>query len=95
MNDYYDPPEYPELPECCDDEMECDEDGVCTCPTCGKTVQPYRDIEPPEDAPEDVFGDLDRPTGYPACPHGVKGQICHQCEHEADLAFDAKREYAL
>ncbi len=40
MNDYWnDPPEEPEIPECCDLEMIVDNDGNCKCSVCGATIE--------------------------------------------------------
>tara|TARA_R110000868_G_scaffold6369_1_gene36259 strand:- start:511 stop:666 length:156 start_codon:yes stop_codon:yes gene_type:complete len=48
MNDYWnDPPEQDELPECCGDEMDFDEQtAICSCPKCGRKIEPQPDIEP-------------------------------------------------
>jgi hypothetical protein len=48
MNDYWnDPPETDELPECCDEYMNFNENtGICKCLKCGKVIEPPRDIEP-------------------------------------------------
>lgn len=47
MQDYWnDPPEVPEIPECCDEVMEVDEHGNCRCMTCGKVILAPPDIEP-------------------------------------------------
>jgi hypothetical protein len=47
MNDYWnDPPEYTEVPECCDLEMIVDDQGNCQCSECGKRIEHERDIEP-------------------------------------------------
>jgi hypothetical protein len=49
MNDYWnDPPDYPDLPECCGDIMDVTDDGACVCPSCGKRIEPQPDIEPVE-----------------------------------------------
>jgi hypothetical protein len=49
MNDYWnDPPEYPEVPECCEQEMDVDDQGNCRCAICGKTIECQPDPEPPE-----------------------------------------------
>ena len=45
MNDYWnDLPEEPEVPECCEMEMECDRNGVLWCKNCGAQIEP--DPEP-------------------------------------------------
>jgi hypothetical protein len=56
MNDWYnDPPEEPEVPECCQDLMDLDpRSGVLTCPTCRKRIEPepdVQDVEYPPDPP--------------------------------------------
>lgn len=50
MNDYWnDPPEQPEIPECCGDEMLVDEKtGAAFCHQCGKRIEPE-----PDPGPED------------------------------------------
>lgn len=50
MNDYWNnPPEHPDLPECCDEYMTCDSDGNCICEICGKVIMHHQDIEPIDD----------------------------------------------
>jgi len=79
MNDYWnDPPESPETPECCGDFMDYDEKtGACTCPTCGKHVEPEPDIEPPDDEPSDAeiaAWFAANPSPVPdRCPTGASG----------------------
>ena len=62
MNDYWNyPPETDELPECCGDYMDFDEKtAVCTCPKCGKRIEPQRDPEPADFGyvPEADFGNI-------------------------------------
>ena len=42
MNDYYnDPPEDPEVPECCDIPMDCDEAGNLSCAICSNRIWNY------------------------------------------------------
>ena len=49
MHDYWnDPPETPEMPECCDQEMTVDKDGNCICELCVMTFAAQPDIEPPD-----------------------------------------------
>lgn len=50
------PPDHPEPPECCGDIMDVSDDGVCSCPVCGRVIEPSPDIEPPDD-PKDIEGD--------------------------------------
>jgi len=100
MNDYWnDPPESPETPECCGDFMDYDEKtGACTCPTCGKHVEPEPDIEPPDDEPSDAeiaAWFAANPSPVPdRCPHGGEWGDCAHCDHASDLAYDAARERA-
>jgi len=108
MTDYWnDPPETPELPECCGEEMDAREDGSCLCIYCGRTVDAQPDIEP---IVADVLVDLDdvcltcgRPsprTTYCSaacsrkCLHGNEWDDCSECDHLGDLAYDAAREAA-
>jgi hypothetical protein len=45
MNDYWnEPPECPEVPECCDQEMDVDDDGNCQCKICGMLIIAPKDI---------------------------------------------------
>jgi len=47
MNDYWNnPPECPELPECCHQEMTAHENGDCSCDICGKVV--FMAPDPPD-----------------------------------------------
>ena len=47
MNDYWnDPPEYEEIPECCEKEMEVDNSGNCKCTICGKIIKADQDPDP-------------------------------------------------
>lgn len=86
------PPDYPDLPECCDDEMECFEDGVCLCAHCGLRLAPAPEWDP---GPED-FVDVELPDdfrgGPERCPHGNEWHACDACDHLSDLAYDAARE---
>jgi hypothetical protein len=59
MNDYWnDPPEQPELPECCDEIMDVDEKGACVCSKCGKRIEPPAEIDP------SAFADVELPNNY-------------------------------
>ncbi len=92
MNDYWnDPPEYPEPPECCGDEMNVTEDGTCVCAKCGKRIEPQPDIEPFGDVPEESFGNIPQST---ECPHG-KTHSCDACDTASDIAYDTAREGRL
>jgi len=52
MTDYYnDPPEQPEVPECCDHDMSSNDRGDCFCEICGSTIVAPPDIEPIDDYP--------------------------------------------
>ncbi len=103
MTDWYlDPPEVPELPECCGDVMEDTGDGGCTCAHCGRRVDPPEDPTPEEIAammlasalpdPWDEGWPDDEPPRSPTCPHGHEWGSCATCDHESDLAYDAARE---
>lgn len=48
MNDWYnDPPEYEEIPECCETEMDFNEETcICKCKMCGKEIHPQEDPDP-------------------------------------------------
>ncbi len=90
MNDYWnDPPEAPDAPMCCDDEMAEDAAGyVCT--HCGAMYSPA--VEPPDPPMVDDFDctPAETPTH---CRHGrLHADGCDACDHESDLAFDAMRE---
>ena len=92
MNDYWnDPPEEPEIPECCDLEMIADEDGNFKCSACGATIEAPPDIEPPD---EPIEQDEELPQSE-SCPHGKSCGDCVACDHLGDLAFDAAREQRL
>jgi hypothetical protein len=88
--DYWnDPPWEPEVPECCDEEMQVLDDGSCLCRVCKHRIELQPDPEP---MPEPVLADC-VPVAV-ACPHGNLGP-CDKCDHLADLAFDAAREQRL
>ena len=94
MNDYWnDPPENPEIPECCDTEMDMEQDGTCRCSVCGAIIAPQPDYDTP-----DMFGDEEDftpPLEPTTCPHGNKIGECGTCDYESDLAYDAARERRL
>jgi len=59
MNDSWnDPPEYPEVPECCGDTMDVTDDGVCICQTCGRRIEPQPDPDPA------LFADVELPDDF-------------------------------
>ena len=92
MNDHWnDPPEYPEPPECCGDEMEVMPDGECVCHKCEKRIPAQCDIEPVGDVPEEDFGNIRESS---ECPHG-KAHSCDACDKTSDIAFDTARERRL
>ena len=96
MNDYWnDPPEYPEIPECCDLEMIVDDDGNCKCSICGATIEAQPDIEPPDEPIEPLLPDNEEPPESENCPHDKKWGDCEACDHLGDLAFDFAREQRL
>ena len=90
MTDYWnDPPEEPEIPECCHAEMEVLGNGSLLCGVCKHRIDPQPDPEP---MPEPVLADC-VPVAGP-CPHGNLGP-CDKCDYLADLAYDASREQRL
>lgn len=107
MNDYWnDPPEEPEMPECCNEVMTLRDNGDCVCETCSKVIPRPPDIEPTPDIelPDDVdIINKCRTCGKATecvycsdacvqpCVHGNKVD-CEHCYHLSDLAFDAARE---
>lgn len=96
MNDYWnDPPEEPEIPECCDLEMIVDNDGNCKCSVCSATIEaqpePALEIEPDEPWPPQ--DETEQETEK--CPHGENWGDCGACDHEGDRAFDTAREQRL
>jgi hypothetical protein len=107
MNDYWnDPPDYPDPPECCGQEMETnDKTGGVICRICQRSIDPEPEVEP-LGLTEDVgIANTCRTCGAvtdcvycsnacaPACAHGSKGS-CDHCDYLSDLAFDAARESA-
>jgi len=77
MNDYWnDPPEEPEMPECCDEVMMLKDNGDCVCETCGKVILRQPDIEPTPDVelPDDFW---DVQLG-PAC--SIDNPDCESCQ---------------
>tara|TARA_Y100000310_G_scaffold231676_1_gene234261 strand:- start:86 stop:382 length:297 start_codon:yes stop_codon:yes gene_type:complete len=95
MRDYWnDPPETPEPPECCGEEMEIDDQGNCKCLKCGHTIRQEVMEEQPEDLepfpPEDW-----KPAQPEKCPHGNDWGECGACDHASDIAFDTQRERRL
>lgn len=101
MNDWYlDPPEEPEIPECCDLEMAVDDDGNCECMICEATIEAHPDIEPPDDDDWKCGGKYPCECQLPPeesthCQHGNKHGDCGACDHLGDLAFDTMRENRL
>jgi len=102
MNDYWnDPPEEPEMPECCDEVMTLKDNGDCACETCGKLIPCQPDIEPMPDGVD--IGNTCRTCGKETdcvycsdvcvqpCAHGNRGD-CGHCDYLSDLAFDTARE---
>lgn len=58
MNDYWnDPPEQPDVPECCNETMWLTFEGGCICKTCGNV------IAPPKDEPQET-ADVKLPDNY-------------------------------
>lgn len=88
MNDWYnDPPEEPEVPECCNTEMEVLDTGDCLCSVCGSLSPAPRDPECLPDGLEWILG----PQCGVVCHHGVEG-VCEDCLVEGDLRFDSERD---
>jgi hypothetical protein len=86
-----DPPDYPEPPECCGEEM--DVDGQClVCATCGRREEiiyddyPDPQPDPVEELPDDFY------AGPEKCPHGNNWGDCDACDYLGDIAYDAARE---
>ena len=90
---YLDPPEEPDIPECCDDEMECFEDGVCLCSQCGLRLAPAPEWDPGPgsnwELPDDFEAGFEGPE---KCPHNNEWGSCDHCDYLSDLAYDAARE---
>jgi hypothetical protein len=86
MTDFWnDPPETPEPPQCCGDYMDFDEtSGNCSCPTCGKIIEPEPEMLEPWPNDEEITHSL--------CPHGIEMAECNDCMIASDFAFDASRE---
>ncbi len=90
MTDYWnDPPEEPEVPECCGEVMLVRHDGVCVCEYCTRKIEPAPDPDPGPPVEKDDCVPVAGP-----CPHGNLGP-CDKCDYLADLAFDAAREQRL
>ena len=88
MNDYWnDPPEYSEIPECCDQEMTVRDDGSCVCEKCNRIIPAPIDAELERDLDRQI--ELhDEPR---SCPHG-RIENCDACDHLSDFAYDSARE---
>ena len=91
-NDWWnDPPEEPEIPECCNEIMS-EADDHLFCRKCGHRIPYQRDDPGPEDfdcvEPEEAYAP-------PLCPHGNEWGDCAACDHQADIAFDAAREQRM
>lgn len=94
MTDYWnDPPEAPEVPECCEQEMEVLDDGTLVCGVCKHRIdvpwEPQFDSDP---LPELSCDDEPRNAG--PCRHGNIGP-CDQCDYLADIAYDTAREQRM
>ena len=93
MNDYWnDPPDYPESPECCEEEMEVNDDGDCKCLKCGAVIEVQWDIEPPSEPSELWPPENEAPPESEKCPHGNDWGDCGACDHLSDIAYDSYRE---
>ena len=83
-----DPPDEPEIPECCGEEMD-DQGDCCVCAHCGARL-PYDAYE--GDFELDACEYVEPPEPPPHCPHGNDRGDCSACDHAGDLAYDAARE---
>ena len=107
MNDnHLDPPDYPEIPECCGEEMDCTDTGTVFCHKCGRKIEPQPDDHPdipgedPNIHPACTECGAENPNGCQLCTecatkprrHGNPHHGCGHCDHLADLAYDAARE---
>lgn len=87
---YFEPPEEPEIHECCDKEMDANENGDLICSVCGNLI-PHNDWDIDILPDEEIdFDQID--TRQSTCPHGNEWGECGNCDHEGDLAYDAARE---
>lgn len=80
MQDFWNaPPDYPDFPECCDDEMLCFPDGVCVCRACGLTARPAPD--PPDDWIEKQLEGCDDVERCRDCgePNANGCLLCDEC----------------
>jgi len=93
MNDYWnDPPEEPEIPECCELLMIVDIDGNCKCFECGATIEAQPDIEPLDEPSEPWPTEDEEPPESEICPHRNDWGECDECYHLSDIAYDSYRE---
>jgi hypothetical protein len=94
MNDFWnDPPEQPEPPECCDEIMDVDKDGICHCQKCGNRIEPQPEIEPPDiEGTADMIESVLMEDLAEHCPHGNEWGSCDACDVASDIAYDTARE---
>jgi hypothetical protein len=94
MTDYWnDPPEAPEVPECCEQEMDVTPEGAVFCRQCGTRYFPYtRNCDPPVMPDMELVEEEPRNAG--PCRHGNIGP-CDQCDFLADIAYDSAREQKM
>jgi hypothetical protein len=94
MSDHHlDPPEEPEVPECCGYEMLVNDDGSCACLECHRRIEPQQEPDPSWEINVNDEVDIDLTEEGPAeCPHGNPWSECDACFHASDIAYDAARE---
>jgi len=90
---YFDPPDEPDFPECCDIDMVMFPDGIILCAACGMRRETFKEstVEMFE-VHKDVELDDDLKEESETCPHGNKWGDCSTCDYLSDLAYDAARE---
>ena len=105
MNDYIDPLDFVEGPDC---PLNCDGMGdfprlsvdrasdIITCDKCGHVWSVPHQKDGEEEVVnhmhEEVWGDNFPPDGDPFCPHENAWGDCSTCDYLGDIAFDAARE---
>jgi len=92
VNDFWnDPPESPDVPECCGQPMDVSETGACVCERCQRRIEPK--AESADVAPVQWTDDSERMVPMGAkCPHGREWFDCGACQVASDIAHDVNRE---